>query len=191
MKFLKSSLFIIAAVLVGLGVGVYRIANIKSGKGFFENGSWTGTKDLPLGKDRLITAQVTVFALFALPSKEAIYLFARQDEKKEKLNSTNDYTITGNVHYIKAKYWSITAYGKDMFLIPNAKDKYGFNKDNLETDSAGNFTIVMSHNPKPGNWLPTPENARFNLLFRIYKGEAAFLENLEHTALPEIKKAAP
>ena len=188
MKSLRPFLFILLALIVGIGIGVYRIAGVESSDAFFRNGSWTGSRDLPLGKDKLITAQVTVFALFALPSKEAIYLFARRDENKELLHSANDYTITGNVNQIKAKYWSITAYGKDLYLIPNKDDRYSFNHTNLQTDSAGNFTITLSHKRKGANWLPTPEEAKFNLVLRIYKGESEFLSGLEETPLPVIKK---
>ncbi len=188
MKSLRPFFFILLALIVGIGIGVYRIAGVESSDAFFRNGSWTGSRDLPLGKDKLITAQVTVFALFALPSKEAIYLFARRDENKELLHSANDYTITGNVNQIKAKYWSITAYGKDLYLIPNKDDRYSFNHTNLQTDSAGNFTITLSHKRKGANWLPTPEEAKFNLVLRIYKGESEFLSGLEETPLPVIKK---
>ena len=189
-KFLKPSLFILLALCCGIGVGVYRIASIENSRAFFHNGSWTGSKNLALGEDKLITAQVTIFALFALPSTEAIYLFARRDEKHEVLNAENNYTITGNVNQIHAKYWSITAYGKDLYLIPNEDNRYSFNNTNLQTDSAGNFTITLSPERVTGNWLPTPAHAKFNVVLRIYKGEFNFLFNLETTSLPEIKKTA-
>ncbi len=187
-KSLKPFLFIFLVLICGIAIGVYRIAGVEKSEAFFHNGSWTGSRDLPLGKDKLLTAQVTVFALFALPSSEAIYLFARRDEKKEILNSENDYTITGNVNQLKAKYWSMTVYGKDLYLIPNKDDRYSFNNTSLKTDSAGNFTITLSHQKKGENWLPTPDHARFNVVMRIYKGEYNFLQQLETTALPVIKK---
>ena len=188
-KFWKPILFILLAVICGIGVAVYRIADIENSQAFFHNGSWMGSKELALGEDKLITAQVSVFALFALPSKEAIYLFARRDEKKELLNSANDYTITGNVNQLKAAYWSITAYGKDLYLIPNADNRYSFNNSTLQSDSIGNFTITLSPSKKGTNWLPTPDHAKFNLVLRIYKGKADFLSTLEQTSLPEIKRA--
>lgn len=191
MNYAKAFLFVLLAVLVGVGIGVYRIAGVEHSKVFFANGSWTGSKDLPLGKDKLLTAQASVFALFALPSKEAIYLFARRDENKELLNSANDYTITGNLNQIKANYWSITAYGKDLYLIPNSVDRYSFNNNSIKADSLGNFTITLSHTKKGENWLPTPDDARFNLVLRIYKGDYNYLSSLETTQLPVIKKLQP
>lgn len=186
----KSILLVVLAISCGVAVAVYRIAGIETSKAFFTNGSWTGSRTLALGEDKLVTAQVTVFALFALPSKEAIYLFARRDEQKEKLNSANDYTITGNVNQISAKYWSMTVYGKDLYLVANEDDRYSFNNSTLQTDSAGNFTITLSRTKKGANWLPTPDYARFNVVLRIYKGESEFLSKLETTSLPVIKRTA-
>lgn len=191
MNYVKAFLFVLVAVLVGAGIGVYRIAGVEDSKVFFTNGSWMGSKDLPLGKDKLLTAQASVFALFALPSNEAIYLFSRRDESKELLNSANDYTITGNLNQIRANYWSITAYGKDLYLIPNSVDRYSFNNNSIKADSLGNFTITLSHTQKGDNWLPTPEDARFNLVLRIYKGDYNYLSSLETTQLPVIKKLQP
>ncbi|MBP6732606.1 MAG: DUF1214 domain-containing protein [Chitinophagales bacterium] len=191
MHYLKPTLFVLLAILCGIGVGVYRIAGIEKSEAFFHNGSWTGSKNLALGEDKLITAQVSVFALFALPSREAIYLFARRDDKKELLKSDNTYTLTGNINAIKANYWSITAYGKDLYLIPNEDNRYSFNNTSLKADSLGNFTVTLSPTRKGDNWLPTPPNARFNLVLRIYKGEYGFLEGLETAPLPEIKLLQP
>ncbi len=185
---MKKFLFLFFAIVTGLAVGVYRIANIENSKSFFTNGSWTGSQSLPLGKDNLLTAQVSTFALFALPSEEAIYLFARRDEQHEKLNGENDYTINGNISQIKAKYWSITAYGKDLYLIPNEVNRFSFNNSNLQTDSAGNFSITVSNKKQSGNWLPSREGTRFNLVLRIYKGERNFVEHLNEVPLPSIKR---
>lgn len=181
-------MFLFLAVITGLAVGVFRIVNVESSKVFFTNGSWTGSQSLPLGEDNLLTAQVSTFALFALPSEEAIYLFARHDEQHEKLNGENDYTLTGNINQIKAKYWSITVYGKDLYLIPNEANRFSFNNSNLQTDSAGNFSITVSNKKQSGNWLPSPEDARFNLVLRIYKGERNFVAHLNEVPLPSIRR---
>ncbi len=191
MKFIKPFLFVLLALIIGVALAVYRIAGFESNDAFFHNGSWIGSKHLPLGKDNLLTAQVSCFALFALPSEEAIYLFAKRDEQQHKFHSKNDYTITGNIYQIHANYWSITAYGKDLFLIPNRAERYSFNNSTIKTDSAGNFSIAVSSKEKPGNWLPAPDDAQFGLVLRIYKGEKDFIEQLDTTALPEIKIAQP
>jgi len=190
MKFIIRSLVILGiSLLLGIGIGVYRIASIQSSPAFRTYGSWRGTTDLPLNRDDLVTTQVTIFALFALPSQEAVYLFAADDNDGNRLNGDNNYTLSGNIHDLKAEYWSITAYASDLYLIPNEIDRYSFNRDNLQTDSAGNYTIYLSAYRRVGNWLPLKKDARFQLVLRIYKGQKEFMENLGKAKLPLIRKS--
>jgi len=185
---MKKFFFLLFAVLLGLAIAVYRIADLENSKAFFHNGNWTGSNSLPLGKNNLLTAQITVFGLFALPSDEAIYLFARRDDNQKLFNGNYEYVIEGNLHDIKAKYWSITIYGKDLFLIDNEIGRFSFNNSNLLTDSFGNFSIDISPSKKFGNWLPSKEGGRFNLVLRIYNGDKQFVSELQSASLPSIKK---
>ena len=185
---IRSLLTLIIALLLGVGIGVYRIASIKSSPAFKTYGSWRGTTDLPLNKDNLVTTQITIFALFALPSQEAVYLFAADDNDGNRLNGDNTYSLAGNIHDIKAEYWSITAYASDLYLIPNEANRYSFNRDNLETDSAGNFTIHLSADKSEGNWLPLKKGGKFQLVLRLYKGQKEFLNGLDKAKLPLVRK---
>lgn len=185
---LVAVLIILLAVLCGLSIAYYRVTSVQNSPAFAQYGSWRGSKDLPLNRDDLVTTQVTLFALFALPSNEAIYLFASQDAEHEILTGKSDYTLEGNIHSIKAAYWSITVYGSDQFLIPNTSNRYSFNANNMVTDSLGNFKIILSAKPKPGNWLPVKSDKPFRLVLRLYQGNKDFLGHLEDAHLPIIKK---
>jgi hypothetical protein len=116
---------------------------------------------------------------------------SRRDSDGNRFQGSKQYTISGNLADIKARYWSITVYGKDLYLIPNRAERYSFNNTNLVTDSAGNFSIMLSSDEQKGNWLPTPDNAEFNLLLRIYNGDSAFLKQLSVTPLPQVKRNKP
>ena len=187
-RVLLIGLFVLLAVMSGIGIAAYRIMAVKNSPVFAQYGSWRGTKDLPLNRNNLITTQVTLFALFALPSNEAIYLFAAEDGDKQRLEGGSDYILSGNIHDVKANYWSITAYGNDLYLIPNEAERFSFNANNLITDSVGNYHIIISASRKPGNWLPVKAGKGFQLVLRIYKGEGAFVSHLENAKLPLIKK---
>ena len=176
------------AVITGFGIAAWRIARIDKSPAYRVYGSWRGTTNLALNQDDLVTTQVTLFALFALPSQEAVYLFAYADEKNKRLNGGRSYTIEGNIHNIKAEYWSITAYGRDLYLIPNQANRYSFNRENLKTDSLGNFKIVMSNKPTDGNWLPVQKGKKFELVLRLYDSDKDFMEHLDKAALPVIKR---
>ena len=179
---------LLLSIITGLGVAAYRITSIQNSPAFAQYGSWRGSRDLPLNRDDLVTTQITLFALFALPSQEAIYLFATEDADNKKFKGNSDYTIEGNVHDIKSVYWSITAYGSDQFLIPNEANRYAFNANTLVTDSLGNYKITLSAERKPGNWLPLKKDAAFRLVLRLYQGQKDFIEHLDKAHLPVIKK---
>jgi hypothetical protein len=184
----RSIVILVISLVLGVGIGIFRIASVRSSGILKTYGSWQGTTDLPLDRDALVTTQITIFALFALPSQEAVYLFAADDSDGNRLNGSNNYTLTGNIHDIKAEYWSITAYAPDLYLIPNAENRYSFNRDNLQTDSAGNFTVYLSKGKSEINWLPVQRDKKFELVWRIYKGQKDFMDELDKAKLPLIRK---
>jgi hypothetical protein len=179
---------LLISLILGIGIGVYRIASIKSSPAFKTYGSWRGTTDLPLNRDELVTTQITIFALFALPSQEAVYLFAADDNTGNRLDGDNSYSLTGNINDIKGEYWSITAYGPDQYLIPNEENRYSFNRDNLQADSAGNYVMYLSADKTEGNWLPLKKGSGFQLVLRIYHGQEEFMAALDKARLPFIRK---
>ncbi|HWB65021.1 MAG TPA: DUF1214 domain-containing protein [Chitinophagales bacterium] len=188
MKIKHILIIIPLAVLLGTGIALARIARIDGSPAFAHYGAWRGTTSLLLSHSDLVTTQVTAFALFALPATEAVYLFALNDDNHQRLNGNESYLIKGNVHDIKVGYWSITAYGKDLFLIANDENKYSFNGNNLITDSTGNFEITLSAERKGNNWLPVKKGEKFELLLRLYQANPDFVTNLDKAHLPEIKK---
>ncbi len=181
-------IILLISLIVGVGIGVYRIAAIRSSPAFKTYGSWRGTTDLPLNRDDLLTTQVTIFALFALPSQEAVYLFAADDNAGNRLKGDSSYSLSGNINDIKAEYWSITAYGPDQYLIPNEENRYSFNRDNLHTDSSGNYTMHLSAYKTEDNWLPLKKGSGFQLVLRIYHGQKEFMDELDKAKLPVIRK---
>lgn len=188
-RILRNAVFVVlVSLLAGIGIAVYRIATIKQSAAFEKYGSWRGTSNLPLNRNNLVTTQVTLFALFALPSNEAVYLFATDDDKQERLNGSNTYIIEGNVKNIKSAYWSITAYGKDLYLLPNGENRYSFNGQNVIADSLGNFKITVSSEKSEGNWLPVIKNEKFELVLRLYQNDKDFLKNMKGQDLPVIKR---
>lgn len=181
-------LVVLLAIVTGVGIAAWRIAGIEHSPTYRIYDSWHGTNNLSLNRDDLVTAQITLFALFALPSQEAVYLFASKDQNDISLNGSNSYIIEGNVHNIKADYWSITAYGRDLYLMPNEANRFSFNSDNLKTDRLGNFKIILNSQPGGENWLPVQKDKKFELVLRLYNGQKDFMEHLDKAVLPVIKR---
>ena len=141
----------------------------------FGNYSVMGGRDF----DRAVAAH---FGLFGLDPAEAYYPAARIDVDGNPLDCSNgtQYTLTfpanepqGNI--TEPGFWSVTIYGLDGFLVPNAINRYEIANTtaNLYHDSTdGSLTIYIQYKEPESeieirNWLPAPDRA-FYLIARLY-----------------------
>ena len=179
---------VILAIVLGSGIGVY---NIKSGKSNSQRtiGSWqTVDKDKDLSTADLLTiAQVAVYGPYALTKKEVIYLSASTDSDGNALDPKSDYVISGKK--LDAKYWSITAYDENGFLIKNPINKYSYNLEDVkyQADSTS-YKINLSGSEKKENWLPINDVKKTSLIIRLYLPSDKLRENLTVETLPVIQK---
>jgi hypothetical protein len=70
-------------------------------------------------------------------------------------------------------FWSLTVYGRDMFLVDNEIDRYsiGDRTPGLRREADGSLEIVVG-GPRPdddANWLPAPAGP-YGLGLRVYEG---------------------
>ncbi|PIF30560.1 hypothetical protein CLU81_0996 [Flavobacterium sp. 9] len=179
---------IILSIILGSAVGVY---NIKSGKSDSQRiiGNWqTVDKDKDLNTADLLTiAQVAVYGPYALTKKEVIYVSTSTDSEGNELDPKADYIISGKK--LNAKYWSITAYDENGFLIKNPISKYSYNLENVkyEADSTS-YKINLSGTEKKENWLPTSDAKKTTLIIRLYLPSDELRNNLTVETLPTIQK---
>jgi hypothetical protein len=130
---------------------------------------------------------VAITALLALNHNETIYFEAGQDDDGRKLSARCNYDITGGS--IQARWWSITAYADDNFLIPNAANRFSYNIRSLPPGPDGSFSIALGPRERQGNWLPTGDRGGgFNLLLRLYNPEAELAKTPGLAKLPSIKR---
>jgi hypothetical protein len=134
-----------------------------------------------------LRAYIARIGLFALSKTEALYYNAFTDEDGEPLRAECDYIIEGGD--LPARWWSITAYGKDHFLIPNSLNLYSYNMKNLQRDAQGRFKIHLSQTPKDQNWLPSAKEGTVSIILRAYNPAPALRENMGNAGLPKIAKA--
>lgn len=179
---------VLLAVILGSGIGIY---NIKSGKSDSQRiiGNWqTVDKDKDLNTADLLTiAQVAVYGPYALTKKEVIYLSTSTDSEGNPLDPKSDYVISGKK--LDAKYWSITAYDENGFLIKNPINKYSYNLEDVkyEVDSTS-YKINLSGTEKKENWLPVTNVQKTSLIIRLYLPSEKLRENLTVETLPAIQK---
>jgi hypothetical protein len=114
-------------------------------------------------------ARVARHALLGLTREEAVYYVASRDSDGRSLSAEATYRISGGG--IPARWWSITAYGPDYFLIPNEPGRYSFNSETVTRGDDGRFALLVGRTPQAGDWLPLGEAQRFDLLLRLYLPE--------------------
>lgn len=122
--------------------------------------------------------------LLALNRSEAIYFIADRDEEGHELRRDCAYRLDGQE--LDARWWSITAYAKDLHLIPNALDRYSYNDVNVAREPDGGYVIHLSGSPRDGNWIPTGGKGAFDLALRVYDPAPALLGDLDAVELPRI-----
>ena len=135
---------------------------------------------------------VSQFGTFALAKPEAAYFHAFADISDEELNSNCLYKVTGED--IDARWWALTVYDKNGFLIENTEKNYSFNSENINFNLDGGFEIYLTNNNQAiqdvasSNWLRSPLSGNFSVSLRIYLPGEEFFSNLRRINLPIIEK---
>lgn len=105
---------------------------------------------------------------------DAVYPSVSIDSDGRPLSGNNRYIL----HFKEGQFppvdgfWSVTAYDKDGYFIPNALNHFALgDHDKLATNADGTLDLlIQSDSPgtdKESNWLPVAK-APFNLMLRFY-----------------------
>jgi hypothetical protein len=188
---MKLATKIITAVVVGTLLGLFATwFTVERGSmpGAVTNGPWT--TNLAAGNsqsDPYTRAKVAIHGLLALNRSETIYYSAARDGDGEPLDGRCVYEISGRDP--DARWWSITAYGADDFLIPNPAGRYSVSKTTVSRAPDGDFSVQVGGANSGANWIPlAPE--RFVLTLRLYNPGPAVALDPAHVALPALKKVS-
>lgn len=177
---------LVLALLLGTGSAYLSLKNAQA-KGGIHTGPWsTSTSFGSPDADMYTRARVALFGLLALDKKETMYFIATTDSNGEKLSGSCTYRVQG--HDLAARWWSITAYAPDSFLIPNEAHVFSFAQTTVAHDADGGFTINVSAEKQPGNWLPVKAGEAFDLTARFYNPEASIYADPSAAVLPTITK---
>lgn len=175
---------VLLCILIGIAIGIasaFPAVNYVHDLFTITNGPWQSNMLAGSEKADIYTrAAVARYALFALNKSEAVYFIARTDSNKKPLRLECNYRIAGKD--LPARWWSITVYGSDLFLIPNRYDRYSVTSANLK----GNWTVYLSKEGEGKNWIPLNGEGQFYLLLRLYNPQKVVYESPESINLPEI-----
>ena len=188
---MRIALKILAVLVVGVALGMAATwASVVRGTlaGSVTDGPWrtslyAGSNEAGL----YLRAAIALHGLLALNRRETIYYTASRDSDGEELNGKCLYHIEGRDP--PARWWSITAYGADDYLIPNAAGRYSISVNSVARRADGSFSIVLSKSAGGANWIAVTE-APFNVTLRLYNPGAQVAADPARVVLPRIIKAA-
>jgi hypothetical protein len=188
---MRRALRILVVIIVGTVLGLVATwATVIRGTmgGDIIDGPWHTS--LYVGSSRgspYLRANIAVHGLLALGREETIYYTAANDSDGHALDGHCVYQIDGRDP--PARWWSITAYGADDFLIRNDADRYSVSMNTVTRRADGTFAVTLSKAQVEGNRIPIAEE-HFDLTIRLYHPQAEVAANPARVALPVIWKIA-
>ena len=180
-------ILIIAALETVIAIKIYpKIALVK-------NDIWTILPS-PGDPDRSIYTRAAVAAAgtFASKKPEQAYYQTEIDIEDQPLNGNCLYKLSGED--IESRWWSITAYANDGFLIENTEKLYSYNSETINYNANGGFEIYFLgdndfiSDVSNENWLRVNQDENFNISLRIYYPGEEFFSNLRRVNLPIVEK---
>ena len=162
-------------VQVRQGINALEITN-----GPCSTGEGVGSADAT----RMTRASISLRGLLALPDSEAIYFNAATDSDGNALDGACNYTVRGGA--IDARWWTLTAYDPDGYLIADDGKRYSYGSSKLAPDIQDDWQVTVG--PSVSDSIATDPAAPFQLTLRAYHPSQALLETRASTALPQIEK---
>ncbi len=117
-------------------------------------------------ENSLARARKSLCCLLAPDRKEAIYYRAEKDNRGRPLRAECNYRVVGKSP--DARWWSLTVYDSDFFLIETRFGRHSINSGTVEVNSDGTYSVAVGPAQIKGAWLPTKGKGRIHLLLRAY-----------------------
>ncbi len=178
---------LVLAIVLGLGSAYVSVMSLR-GAHTIRNGPWTTSLETG-GTDAgmYMRAFVALTGLLALNKDETIYYGATRDSSGEPLDGACAYRIEGRDP--DARWWSVTLYGTDHYLIANPSNRYSVSRSNVTRATNGTFVIRLSATPEPSNWIATSPDG-FQITLRLYNPSETVIADPAAAPLPSIVKEA-
>lgn len=121
-----------------------------------------------------------------LGAGEGLAFTAVTDSQEEPLSGNCTYLVNGQTP--AARLWTLTAYDADGRLMVNPAHRSGFQSREILRQPDGRFSIVVSPDVQPGNWLPTVRVERTQLVLRLYDTPLTTATEFVNIDMPRIVK---
>lgn len=188
-RILARAAFAVVVLFLGVASALW-MTRRQLARGGVENGPWHTNEHIgSSAADAYLRAGVALGGLLALNKSETVYFTAFADADGAPLLSSCVYRVAGRDP--ATRWWSITAYAADNFLIAEAEGRFSVDKARVERDADGSFALLIGGEQQPGNWIsagPPGRKEPFSLTLRLYNPDPAVLADLAGVALPRIVK---
>ena len=162
---------------MGVKEGEQHLMNLSDGDSVRSNGWRTGRHATGFDGDILRRAAGAKYGLGGHQAIENRSYVAEHDAKGRALNGDHPLCLKferDNMPPCRG-FWSLTAYGTDMYLVENDIDRWSISDrtPGLVYAEDGSLTLDISASRplKSANWLPVPRG-RYLLGLRVYEGDA-------------------
>lgn len=187
-RFAFVTLAVVAGLALGIGSAVWAARTPILGD-MVRVGAWradlsAGSRDAGLYS----RARVALIGLLALDRSETIYFVADSDDEGRKLDGACRYVVEGRAP--SARWWSLTVYGADYFLVENPERKFSVNARSALVDRNGRFRIKISAKPQPDPHIAVPSAGPFVLNLRLYNPSLELAQNPSSLIVPAIRREA-
>ena len=178
---------LLCALLVGVVTAVLGVRN-QFAAGGVRSGTWQTNANIgSSGAGPYLRAGVAIGGLLALNASETVYYTATTDDAGQPLSTSCQYRVEGTEP--ATRWWSITAYADDNFLIQGSNGRYSVDKTSVEKGADGSFVVRVGGEPRAGNWISTgpPDGGHpFSLTLRLYNPDPSIVSDLGDVTLPKI-----
>lgn len=184
----KLLLTLCVASIVGLG-GTWIVLESEIGIESVQVGPWVSR--LPVGAgiaNPYARAALARSGAIPVAATEAITFVARTDGEGRPLSPSCSYTLSSS--RIDARWWTLTVSNGEGTLIENPMHRHAFTSDNVVRAEDGTFTIMLSREAAPGNWLPAGDDGPLTLTLRLYDTPLYTNGALGEAPLPAIDRGA-
>jgi hypothetical protein len=189
-RFVPTVFLVIYALLLALGLGLgsaYWAMNGNPPFGSLRLGPWQAWPKLGSPEaDPYMRAIIARRGDVPLATGEGLGFTATTDSEGRALDAGCSYSI-GSVAP-SARLWTLTLYDRDGRLPVTELGRRSFTSAEVVRDTQDRFTIVLSRNVQPGNWLQLPASGSFAVSLRLYDPPGAAGANLEETDFPAIQR---
>lgn len=177
---------LVFGLVLGLGSAFLALKSGNSGDSVAV-GPWKASLGAgSMDADMYTRARVALFGLLALDKKETLYYTASTDDAGAPLSGDCTYIVEGRD--LAARWWSVTPYGPDSYLLPNDAGIYSFSKTTVKREADGHYIVRVSADRQDGNWLPVKRGESFDMTARFYNPDASIYAAPANATLPSIVK---